>query len=496
MAALNLLSFSSAALCSQEETSYSQLPVIHLDQAAIIQQMLEKNYQIRVMEYSPRIAATEISEAQGRFDPRVDLRYFSSRDDSPQTADPFTNVPDTFAIEQDQLSLGVGGILDWGTIYRFDLSSNNRRGTFNDFADEVTTFTGFTITQPLLRSFGVKPNRARIEIARAGLELSYWEVKNTIMAQIEEAVFAYNELFFAMKNLEVARRSRDLARKLLEDNQRRVKIGSMARLEIIVAEAELALREERVLLAHRRMLDQENRLRLLIFDDVEQILDRGIAIAPPPPPELMVAKAKRDFAYALRHHPDYQQALLGISRNRLEETLATNTARPTLDLIGRYGLLGRGGSFANSLTRLSNTENQSYSLGLAMNVPFPNREGRSRVAAARLTTSRAEIGLKRLQQIIILTLDNLAGRIATNWNRIRAAEKASILSQESLLAEEKKLQAGTSTTFVVLELQEDLARAEVRELEAITDYNRALAQYERESGKSLPNHGITLQDMP
>ena len=96
----------------------------------------------------------------------------------------------------------------------------------------------------------------------------------------------------------------------------------------------------------------------------------------------------------------------------------------------------------------------------------------------------------------MLTLDNLAGRIATNWNRIRVAEKASILSQENLLAEEKKLKAGTSTTFVVLELQEDLARAQVRELEAITDYNVALAQYERESGRSLPNHGITLQEIP
>ena len=75
----------------------------------------------------------------------------------------------------------------------------------------------------------------------------------------------------------------------------------------------------------------------------------------------------------------------------------------------------------------------------------------------------------------------------------QARRKARELGKKALRAEEKKLQARTSSTFVVLRLQGDLAIAEIREINALTDYPVSLAQYHRVRGKILDVYNVLLQ---
>ncbi len=469
----------------------SDVEKLNLSQA--IEQALAKNFTIQVEQISPNIAAHELTGKKGIFDPTFDSKYLRRQEDNPQLIDPLNvDAPDSFTLEDDFLSIGFNGLLPWGTNYGVSIDSDNRRGTFNDFTDEYNTFAGFNITQPLLRGFGPGFNKARINIAKKGLELSEWEFKRVVMAIISQTIFTYNDFYFALQNLAVAERSRDLALKLKEDNIRRIEIGSMAPLDVVQAEAEVALREERVLLAERLMLDEENRLKQLLYDDIESLLEKKISIHPPEKPEEVVHNIKEDYIKALEIGPDYRQAVLDLETSEIEITLNSHLALPNLDLVGAYGWQGRDDSFGSSIDRLTENENQAYRLGVNFNVPFPNRFGRSQKAAAYLRRNQQEITLKQFQQAILIGLDNSAGRINTDWKRIKVAKDARTLSEKSLAAEQKKLRAGTSTTFVVLSLQDDLADAEIRELQAITDYNKSIAQYDQLVGLTLEKFAVNI----
>ena len=59
-------------------------------------------------------------------------------------------------------------------------------------------------------------------------------------------------------------------------------------------------------------------------------------------------------------------------------------------------------------------------------------------------------------------------------------------------AKQKKFQAGTSTTFLLLRAQELLAAAQNSHARALADQRRAVANYEREIGTTLLNRGIKL----
>ena len=467
--------------------------VENLNLSQAIEHALAKNFTIQVEQISPDIAAQELRGEKGIFDPTFDSSYVRRQQDNPQLIDPLNvDVPESFTLEDDFLSIGFNGLLPWGTNYEIGIESDNRRGTFNDFMDEYNTFAGFNLTQPLLRGFGPGFNKARINIAKKGLELSEWEFKRVVISIISRTIFAYNDFYLASQTLSVAERSRDLALKLKEDNIRRIEIGSMAPLDVVQAEAEVALREERVLLAERFMLDQENRLKQLVYDDIESVLEKSISILPPQKPEEIVHNIKQDYIKALEIRPDYRQAILDLETSEIEITLNSHQALPNLDLVGGYGWQGRDDSFESSFDRLTENENQAYSLGINFNVPFPNRFGRSQKAAAYLKRNQQEITLKQFQQAILISLDNAAGRINTNWKRIKVAKDARTLSGRSLAAEQKKLQAGTSTTFIVLRLQDDLAEAEIRELQAVTDYNNSLAQYDQQVGTTLEKFAVNI----
>ena len=467
--------------------------VEYLDLSQAIEHALAKNFTIQVEQISPDIAAQELRGEKGVFDPTFDSRYSRTKEDNPQLIDPLNvDAPESFTLEDDFLSISFNGLLPWGTTYDLGIFSDNRRGTFNDFTDVYNTFAGLNLTQPLLRGFGRGITKARINIAKKGLEISEWEFKRVVIFIISRTIFAYNDFYFATQNLAVAERSRDLALKLKDDNIRRIEIGSMAPLDVVQAEAEVALREERVLTAERDMLDQENRLKQLLFDDIESLLEKSITITPPNKPEEIVHNIKQDYYKALEIRPDYRQAVLDLETSEIEITLGSHQALPILDLVGAYGWQGRDDSFGSSFDRLTENENQAYELGLSFNVPFPNRFGRSQKAAAYLKRNQQEITLKQFQQFILISLDNAAGRIITDWKRIEVARDARTLSEKSLAAEQKKLQAGKTSTFIVLRLQNDLAGAEIRELRAITDYNKSLARYDQQVGSTLEKFAVNI----
>jgi len=478
--------------------------VIELDYATSIQRALARNFEIRVEEFSPRIATAEQLSASGIFDPTVELSYeYDARQDElralssdltvNQTLPGGASPPLFIRRDGENFDGGIVGLTPWGLTYDLGFNLNRDSDTRRDI-DRYETFLGITATQPLLRGFGTDVNLAGIRIARADRAISEWQLREAVIDVLTRTITTYNDLWFAINNLEVEERSRELARRLLDDNIKRAEIGVMSPLDVVQAQADLAAREERVLVAERLLADTQNFLKALVTDELTNFLDTKITILPPPDiGRQWKIDARTDIRTALELRPDFRQALLDLQKNRINVVFTRNSVLPRLDLNASFGVNGVERDLTGSLENLQEGTNNFWTAGASFEMPVPNREARGDRDQAELTVAQALVDLKRLEQSIIVGVDNAGGQVETTAKRIEAATAARRFAQQTLAAGEVRLSSGTATTFEVLQFQRDFAEAEIAQIRAVTDHNKAVAEYARETGTTLQRVGVTIR---
>ncbi len=496
------------ALFAGENETVVRPSALRLTAESAIHAALAKNFSIEVQRFEPRIAKERVTSALGRFDPVFDLSV--QRDETSQRSafrpggqlDPITLQPTPFSAgglqpvrrvdRLDNFSAGLRGSTPIGLGYDLGVGARNNLGIFNQFTDDIVSNASLTLTQPLLRGAGTAVNLAEVRIARNNVLVSEWALKNRIIDIITTTTFVYNELHFAHENLRVAERSRALAQQLFGDNQARVKIGVMSPLDVTEARAEVAAREEGVILAQRTVLDNENLLKQLVTNDIERLLDVRVEIAPPPSPAFR-ADVPAGLREALALRPDYRQSLLDIERRHITLAFTKNALLPRFDLTGSLSLLGFENDLGSSLRRIGSRDQTAWTVGAIVSIPIPNRDARGAANAAKLECAKALVALQELEQKIVVDVDNASGQIITSRQRIVSTTESSRLALDSLDAGQERLRAGTGTTFEVLGLQKKLIEAEAANLRAHADYNKAVSEYQRQTGTALREHGVVLR---
>lgn len=464
---------------------------ITLDDA--IQQALAKNFTIRTESFGPRIAAAQLLQAQGLFDPTLRASYARSEDGASQPADPFSNTrPPSSVVQVDDYSASLGGRTAWGMTYAFTGNVQNQRGTFNNFTDQFYSFGGIRITQPLLQGFGFGPSLVQVLVARANRKYSDSQYRAAVIDTVTNVIQLYNDVWFAQENLKTAQRSRNLAEQLLKENEKRVEIGSMAPADVTVARTRVASSEEGITIAQRNLLDAQNFFRQLLTDSTRPDIDVPFTVSTPETPVVPVLDKPGDLQRAFGLRPDYQQAQALVASAKAQSSSARSFLLPQVDFVGSYGYNGSGASFNDAVRDARRAETESWSAGAVISLPIPLREGRGRYYAAKYSLQRAENELQRIEQNVVVLVGNAAGRIESSAKRVESARLGRKLAEESLTAEQKRLQVGQSSTFTVLQFQEVLARAEISEYRAIADYNQALAEYDRQIGTTLLVHNVKL----
>jgi outer membrane protein TolC len=238
----------------------------------------------------------------------------------------------------------------------------------------------------------------------------------------------------------------------------------------------------------------ENALKQLITDMRNPaLLAEKIKIEEPAPAPIVVVDSVADFRVALENRPDYQQAKLTFKRDGINTRLQRNQLLPQVNLTGSYGYNGLDTDLKTSRQQLKSQDYQSYSWGVVVSLPLTFTTERGRYRAAKLQESQSETLQQQVEQNIVVQVGNAAGNIETVQKRIQATRKARELAQATLNDEVKLLRAGQSSTFVVAQVQEILAAAEVFEARAQSDYHKALADYDRQLGVTLEKLNITLQ---
>lgn len=459
-----------------------------------IQRALAKNFAIKISGFNASIAAAGVTQSLGKFDPVLSGNYQYSANASPGYTDPNTGLTSSAVnINTDNYGLNLGGLLPWGMTYQLGATTTNTRGTFDAYADNFSTFAGISGTQPLLRNFGFGATLATIRIAQINRGMSEWEFRQAVIDTVTNVIFAYNDLNFAHAYRLSAIRSRDLALQLVDENQKRFKTGSASQYDVTFANSSAARREENILFAEQSVREAENTLKQLITDTkTPELLREHLTIEPPEPAPIVIVDAAADFRAALTKRPDYQRARLTLKRDSITTRLQRNQLLPRVDLVGGYGYSGQAGSFGLTRQQIEKKDYNAYNWGVVLSIPLTFTTERGRYRAARLQQRQSETIQEQVEQNIVVLIGNAASQIEIVQKRIQATRRSRDLAQATLDAEVKRLRAGQSNSIFVAQQQEMLSLAEVSEARAQSDYQKALADYDRQLGVTLEKLNITV----
>lgn len=459
-----------------------------------IRRAVAKNFALKSDSYDVAIARARVLEQWGLFDPQIVGSYSTSENENPLTTfDPVTGLRNYTTSKSDSYELSLNGTLPWGLTYSLGGTQTNSRGTFNLFADSYETFGGISARQPLFRGFGFGATTAQLRIAMTNRALSEWQFKQSVIDTVTRVIFAYYELNYANGVLRSARRARDIAAELVDENEKRFRVGSMSDYDVTSARARLANRAEGILSAERLVRESENAFKALISDErTMKLHDWRIAIEPMTVLPVALVEPALDFQESLKKRPDYQQALLNVKRSKINQSYQRNQLLPRIDLVGSYGYNGLDGSRETAQRLVRNEDHRAYSYGVQVTIPLTFTTERGRYRQAKLTLKQAETDLQAVEQGIVVSVGNAAANIETARQRVDAARAARKLGEATLDAEQKRLRAGTGNTFYVVQQQEILTSLEVAEVRAEADYRKALAEYDRQLGITLEKLNIEV----
>ena len=469
----------------------------HLTLDDAIRLALANNQSIKVDALSRAAAKADLLAAYGAFDPAINFARSYSEQYNPSLPTASNGfLPSATLLQTDSYSLTLVGILPWGTQYQIGGTSANQRGTYNGFTNNFLTNGGIWIRQPLLRGFGFAGSSANLglRVAKASRAISEWQYRQTVIDTITNVVVAYSNLAAADASLRTAQRTRDLAAALVAENEKRFKVGAMSENDVISARARAAFREQGIIFAIQGVRNADNQLRLLLGEKAFSNEGPLLAIDSPPPQELTLNVAD-DLKKSYELRPDYQQARFGVDKSRYSSAYAHRQLLPQVDFVGNYGYTGLDQTFAASRRMVTNQDNRAYSAGVEVSVPLTFAQGRGNARAARLRVRHDEENLEFFKESIALRVTAAAGQVETTRKSVEAADAALKLAQQTLDAELKKLRAGVGTsTFVVLQYQDQLAQAETSYYQALADQRSAVALYDQQIGTTLERYHVTLAD--
>ncbi len=488
--------------------------VLQLSLTDVIQTTLTNNVAIAVQEYNSRIQRQNIINNEAAFDPSVNAEV-RAQDDTVPIASAFANPPIS-ETDQQRWKVGLNQKLTFGTEYEF-FYEGIRDGTNSLFAGlnpQYTTRFEVNLTQPLLKNFGQDVNKSNIYIARNNLSISQYDFKNQVIDILTSAENVYWDLVFSQEDLKVKQQSVQRARDLEQRVKAQVEVGTMAPLEILQAQSEVASREEAVINAEKLIKDNEDNLKNILniaFDSEKGTKNIQPLDAPQYDPQAKV-DLNHAISQALRQRPDYLSKKKELDTRNIQVEFNENQTYPTLDLVASYGLNGItgdarpvglggaprisqfGGTFGRGMERALSTDFDSWTAGVVFSYPLGNRAAESQLTTAKLEVAKLLLDIKDLEKTIIIEVREAVRQLETDIKRVQAARVARHLAEETLNAELKKFEVGLSTSFQVLEFQTDLAEEQSKELLAIIDFNKSRINFRKVIASTLDHHRIELAE--
>lgn len=398
----------------------------------------------------------------------------------------------------------------------YSLGVNNSRSTSSGGVSTVSPryapSVGFALNQPLLRDFGIDINRRGITIARNNLGISHETFRTALMDTAVNVEVAYLDLAYARRAVDVVKDSLFLARDQARITQIRIDVGAAAPLEILEPRVTIATSEEQLIIATANVRTAEDRLRqLLNLDPAEW--DRPIIPTDPVDYQPVTINVDDAVRRALELRPELRQDVLATDTRRVNYLYSRNQTLPQLDFDLRYGLSGLAGNsaeldpdtgqptgrieripYGRGLRQIFEGDFPSWTIGFNVGVPITNIGARAEAKRAELDYRQSQLQQVQTRQTIMVDVRGAARNVDTAARSITATRAAREAAERNVEAERRRYENGMTTNFQVLRVQQDLSDARIRELNALVDFNQAVAQYHRSVGDVLEVHNITLNE--
>jgi outer membrane protein TolC len=469
---------------------------------------LEQNLDLQVQRITPQLQDLSTAQFRASYTPNF-VSTFSTSD----ATQPSTSFLDTgggglnagVTSGNAVFNFGVASLTNWGG-GSYDVRWNNTRSTtsnlFQSFNPQLNAVVAATYVQPLLRNFRIDGTRQQLLISEKNRDIAGTQLEQSIAVTVRNVRNAYYDLMGAIASLAVQRQSLDLARQSLKDNRARVEIGTMAPLDIVQAEAEVATREEAVILAEAAIERMQDQVRVLVFNpsspDFWTARIEPIDAVTFTPTAVDIDGAVKN---ALSKRTDLEVARRNLEINDVNIRFFRNQSLPEVNASVNYNARAIGGlqvqrapdpatglptgpvmssaqqSYFSTLTSAFAGDFPGWNLQLNMSYPIGGSSQEAQLARARLQQTQSQRQLASLELQVATQVREAGRNVQTNAKRVDATRASRALAEKRLEAEEKKYQAGMTSSFFVLQAQRDLNLARNSELLALVEYAKSVVNF-------------------
>jgi len=485
---------------TQPGTTSGALRELRLEEAVTL--ALEKNLDIQVARLEPQSVDYQIAGFRNQYQPVLastvgqrDLFQLPTRTINGGTRVNQATTTYNASMTQEVPIFGGSYSLSW---------SNQRVASSDSLATRNPLYTTGLVAsyvQPILRGFKTDNLRQQLAISVINREVSEESARATVAQTLANVRNAYWDLVFAQSAVEVAQRATELADKLVEDNQARVEVGTLAPLDIVQAQAEAATRRQNLAAAEATAQTAELALKRYIVSGTDDPMWRQTIVpvdlpSVEPPPTDVEGAVRR----ALAERTDIINARKGLDTSDVNIQYFKDLSMPALDVTASYGAQGLGGpeliragsgidsqttgqiipgNYGQALSLLTNRDYPNWNFAVTMSYPLFGSQATAQHARARLQRNQSMTRIRALEVQVAAEVTNAALTVQSNLKRVDAATAARELAQKRLEAEQSKFEVGMSTNFFVVQAQRDLRDAANTELRALADYRKSLVNFER-----------------
>jgi HAE1 family hydrophobic/amphiphilic exporter-1 len=500
---------------------------------------LENNRDIEVERINVQMNQFDLLSAKGVYDPSLAATLYYDRRTIPATSIFVGNKTDNLIG-----TVGVTQRSPWQGS-SFQMTFDNNRATtdnpFNDLNPQYNTILSFTFTQPILRNRTIDQPRRQINIAKKRLDISDSQFRQRAIEIIAQVQRAYWDLVFARRDAEIKRESVELARTQLKSNERLVDAGTLAPADIISARVELERRTDEAEAALESIQRAENSLKALMLQPSNSETWQS-ELVPVEQPQvdatasIPLADATR---LAFQNRPEMEQYRLRGDLNKIDVDFFRDQTKPQVDFFVTYGTVGLAGAerttanpisgsnsvlygrlnqlsllagldplsipdfgatpsdliggYGQSITNMFRNDFRSLRFGVNINLPIRNRTAEANLGRSLAEGKQIDVQRQRLEQNIQVEVRNALQAVETAKKRVEAAKNSRVNAELQYQSEQRKFEAGQSTNFFVLDRQNALSASRGRELRALTDYTKAVAELQRAMSVTLSSNNVQVK---
>lgn len=457
---------------------------------------VENNLDVKAELYNTAMFEADVRGSRGIYDPILSglLNYQES------TTIPKSTVLSGGTVDYQEKTLrynaGVSQLLPTGSTVGMSFNNNwirNNSASSGDFLylnDYYQSDLVLEFSQPLLQGFGRQVTELNISTARFNKEGSFDQFRLLLLNTVSQVMAQYYQVISAREDLEIRKTSLALAERILNDTKARVNAGVLPAMEILNAQFGVATRQRELIDAERLLLDQSDRLRLLI-----QLPGKGELM---PTGTLSSAEfsVNEDAAVktALAERPDLKVLEAGLQLNQLQSRVARQQTLPNLLLTGSYAPTGLAEEYSRDLDRLASNKYPVWGVALQLTYPLGNRSARNEYIRSKLKVEQTTTQIRSLQESISTDVRTAVRAITSTYKQLEVTARGRAYAEERLAAFIKKNQVGLATTKDVLDVENDLATAKGDEVKALAAYNNAVTQLWTMTGELLAKEGIKVSE--